>query len=327
MDSSPLQNRIRLTQLRLLVLIAETGSVVAAAQRMNLSQPAATKSLQLLESAVGHSLVHRGPTGSVLTPTGELICRRARLILAELRNIEDELGLFHAGSVGQVVVGALPVAVAALLPRALQALANDYPGITVRIVEGTSDALFPRLKEGRLDLLVGRFWPGEEPELLNETLFDSRFALVARSGHPLSSRRRLQLADTMAVPWILPPPGAHSRGALEAMFLQASLKPPPHGVETSSYLIIRALLVKTDMVCPLPIETPQEDVSRGLLQLLPIGLDVRLPPVGIVRNAQRETSPATDTVIKYLRGAALEGSSQGSDSANPRPKPRRSPQR
>lgn len=311
MDSSPLQNRIRLTQLRLLVLIAETGSVGAAAEKLNVSQPAATKSLHQLESAVGSQLVQRRPTGSVLTPTGELICRRARLMLAELRHIEDELGLFHAGSVGQVIVGALPVAVSDLMPRALQALARDYPGITVRIVEGTSDALFPRLKEGHLDVLVGRFWPGAEPELLNEILFESRFGLVARAGHPLSSRRRLKLADTMAVPWIMPPPGAHSRGALEAMFMQVNLQPPAHRVETSSYLIIRSLLVATDMVCPLPVETPQDEVARGLLQWLPLDLDVRLPPVGIVRSAQRATSPAVDTLLKYLRSAAREGNEPG----------------
>lgn len=311
MDSSPFQNRIRLSQLRLLVLIAESGSVVSAAQRLNISQPAATKSLKQLEAAVGNALVQRGPTGSVLTPTGALVCRRARMILAELRHVEDELGLFHAGGAGQVVVGALPVAVAALLPRALQTLSRDYPGITVRIVEGTSDALFPRLKEGQLDVLVGRFWPGEEPALLNETLFDSRFALVARAQHPLASRRRLVLADAMAVPWILPPPGAHSRSALEAMFLQANLKPPPHGVETSSYLIIRALLAATDMVCPLPIETPREDVAHGLLHLLPLTLDVRLPPVGIVRSAQRAPSPATETLLKYLRAAALDDDVRG----------------
>jgi DNA-binding transcriptional LysR family regulator len=308
MDSSPLQNRIRLSQLRLLVSIAETGSIVAAAERHNVSQPAATKSLRQLESAAGNALVQRGPTGSVLTPTGELVCRRARLVLAELRHIEDELGLFHAGMVGQVVVGALPVAVAALLPRALQALARDYPRITVRIVEGTSDALFPRLKEGHLDVLVGRFWPGEEPELVNEVLFDSGFALIARAGHPLASKPRLKLSDTMALPWIVPPPGSHSRGALDAMFPQANLKPPLHGVETSSYLIIRALLVATDMVCPLPVETPEEDVARGLLTTLPLDLDVRLPPVGIVRSAQRGTSPATETFLGCLRAAARETS-------------------
>lgn len=308
MNSSPLQNRIRLNQLRLLVMIAESGSLVAAAERLSVSQPAASKSLKQLEAAVGSPLVQRGPSGSVLTPTGDLMCRRARLVLAELRHIEDELGHFHAGSVGQVVVGALPVAVAALLPRALQALARDYPGITVRIVEGTSDTLFPRLKDGQLDVLVGRFWPGEEPQLVNETLFNSRFVLVARADHPLAKRRRLQLADTMKLSWILPPPGAHSRGALEAMFLQANLKPPPHGVETSSYLIIRALLAATDMACPLPIETPEEDVARGLLTLLPLDLDVRLPPVGIVRSAYRVASPATATFLACLRAAARETS-------------------
>lgn len=306
MHSSPLQNRIRLTQLRLLVAVAETGSLVAAAQRLAISQPAATKSLHLLESALGMTLVQRGPNGSVLTPTGALICRRARLVLAELRHIEEELGLFHAGSVGQVVVGALPVAVPTLLPRALQSITRDFPRITVRIVEGTSDALFPRLKEGQLDLLVGRFWPGAEPELVNEVLFDSRFAAVVRAGHPLLSRRRLGLADAMGVPWILPPPGSHSRSALEAMFLHANLQQPVQTLETSSYLIIRALLAETDMVCPLPVETTQEDVARGLLQQLPFALDVRLPPVGIVRNAQRTMSPAADTFQAYLREAARD---------------------
>lgn len=302
--SSPFQNRLRLSQLRLLVGVAETGSLVSAAERLHVSQPAATKSLKLLEATVGSALVQRGSTGSVLTPTGALLCRRARLVLAELGSIEEELGLFNQGSVGQVVVGALPVAVATLLPRTLLTMARDFPRITLRIIEGTSDALFPRLKEGRLDLLVGRFWPGEEPDLVNEALFDSRFVLLARAGHPLSAARRLTLTDTMQTPWILPPPGAHSRGALEAMFLQANLQPPLHAVETSSFQIIRAVLAATDMVCPLPVETCDEDVSRGLMSVLPLELDVRLPPVGIVRSAQREVSPAAKTFLTHIRAVA-----------------------
>jgi len=305
--SSPLQNRLRLSQLRLLVHIAETGSLQAASQRLHLSQPAATKSLKQLELAVGSPLVQRGTTGSVLTATGELLCRRARFILAELRSVEDELGLFRAGSAGQVVIGALQVAAPALLPKTLQHIAQDYPRITVRVIEGTSDTLFPRLKEGGLDLLVGRFWPQEEPDFINEILFDSRFALAARAQHPLGSRSPLRLEDTMASPWILPPPGAHTRTALEAMFIEASLKPPQHSVETSSYLIIRSLLMSTDMLCPLPIETLQADVSLGLLRTLPVALDLRLPPVGFVRSVRHEPSPALETFVACLRAAAHDG--------------------
>jgi DNA-binding transcriptional LysR family regulator len=304
MSSSPLQNRIRLSQLRLLAAIAETGSLIGAAERLHVTQPAATKSLKLLEAAVGTTLVERSATGSVLTATGLLMCRRARLVLAELRHIEDELGLYQGGSVGQVVVGALPVAVASLVPRTLQTLAREFPGITVRVVEGSSDAMYPRLKRGELDLLVGRFWPAEEPDLLNEALFDSRFALVVRAAHPLVGRAGLRLEDTMAATWILPPPGAHSRAAIEALLAQADAPPPRHGVETSSYLIVRALLLETDMLAPLPVEATAEDVARGLLAVLPVPLDVRLPPVGVVRSAQREASPAALTFLSFLRAAA-----------------------
>ena len=301
MEASPIQHRLKLSQLRLLVHVADTGSLLAAAERMHITQPAATKALKQLEADLGSPLVMRSSTGSVLTPLGELLCKRARLILSELRSVEEELGLFHAGQAGQITVGALPVAAPTLLPMALQALYRDHPRITVRVVEGSSDVLFPGLKEGQLDLLVGRFWSVEEPDLFNEILFESRFAVAVRPGHPLLSRRRLQLADTLELPWILPAPGVHTRSAIEEMFRHHGLAMPPHPVETTSYLVTRALVMSTDMVCPLPIEMLRGDLDLGAIKLLPLKLDIRLPPVGIVRNVRRGMSAAVETFLPYLR--------------------------
>jgi molybdate transport repressor ModE-like protein len=303
---SPVMSRIRLAQLRLLIGIAETGSLLAAAKRVHISQPAATKSLRQLEETLEEPLVLRTASGSVLAPSGEMVCRRARVILAELQHIEEEIGSFHVGNVGQVVIGTLAVAASQLVPRTLAVLSSDFPGITVRVVEGTSATLYSELRQGKLDMVVGRSWPGEDPSLLTETLFNSGFALAARYGHPLATgrRKKLQLRDTAKSRWILPPSNAYSRSALEMMFKQAGLQLPSHCVETSSYVVIRALLLATDMVCLLPVESLAEDFARKILSRLPVQVDLPLPAISVARSAERELTPPARTLLKYLRVCA-----------------------
>lgn len=176
------------------------------------------------------------------------------------------------------------------------------PRIAVRVVEGSSDSLFrEQLEAGHLDMLVGRFWPGEDAELQTEVLYESGFRLGVRADHSLAGKRRLQLSERMDSPWILPPPRTHTRSALEDMFRLAGRGMPPHSVETTSFLVIRSLLLRTDMICPVPVEVLHGDVQLGLTRFLPLKLDMKVPPVCVVRHARRTPSPAAETVIEQLR--------------------------
>jgi molybdate transport repressor ModE-like protein len=296
-----LQRRIRLTQLRLLVAISEHGSLARAALNLHVTQPAATKTLRQLEEAVGEQLVSRSSGGSLLTPTGEILCKRARLILAELMDAEHELGLWHSGGAGHVVIGALPVAAPMLIPQALKALAVMAPRITVEVIEGPYDSMFRELVAGKIDMLVGRAWPGEETGVMTDVMYDSTFRLNVRAGHPLSQRKRLTLKDTTAYPWILPPPSAHTRGAIEDMLRHAGLALPTHPVETTSYLVIRSMLMDSDMIAALPTEVMDAEQKQGLIVSLPLRLDLRLPPIGIVRLSKRTPSPTVLAVIEQIK--------------------------
>ncbi|MEZ5644145.1 MAG: LysR substrate-binding domain-containing protein [Burkholderiaceae bacterium] len=301
MTHSSLLHGLRLNQLRLLVGIAETGSVLGAAEAQHISQPAATKALRQLEAAVGHVLVSRGSAGSVLTDTGVLLCNRARVVLAELRDAEDELGLWHSGGAGTVTIGALMVAAPRLLPEALARLAVRAPLVTTRIYEGSSETLFRDLKAGGLDLLVGRFWPGEDPDLHVEPLYESSFHLIARAGHPQARKRRLHLANLHGAIWIMPPTGTHTRTALEDLFRLVGVAMPRPLVETTSFLITRSLLLNTDAVTAVPMEVFQDETASGVLTRLPLDLGLRLPPVSVVRHAKRTLTPAASVVVEQLR--------------------------
>ncbi|OZI62757.1 MULTISPECIES: LysR family transcriptional regulator [Bordetella] len=301
MSTSPLHHRIRLSQLRLLVALSDTGSLQRAAEAIHVTQPAATKALQQLEQGSGEVLVQRSGMGSVLTPQGEILCRRARLVLAELQDAEEELGLWHSGAAGHITIGTLPVSTPHLVPLALSQLLQAAPRITTTVLEGNSDAMFRDLKAGGIDLLVGRFYAGQDKELRTEALYESVFRLGVRTGHPLTTLSHPGWSDVLAYPWILPPTGVRTRPALEDMFRRALVGTPKTPVESTSYLVMRSLMFNSDIVCPMPVEVFQDDVKLGLTQLLPFALDLTLPPISVVWLGKRLPTPAARAFIEQLR--------------------------
>lgn len=308
MSTAPLQNRIRLAQLRLLVAIAETGSLQRAAQVLHITQPAATKSLRLMEEAAGDVLVQRGGSGSLLTPVGEILCKRARLVMSELRDAEEEMSLWHTGGAGHVTIGALPVATPSLVPEALTLLREVAPRITTTVIEGSSDAMYRDLRTGAVDLVVGRFYSGQDPDFSTTTLYESTFRLGVRAAHPLAARRKLSWEEVLVYPWILPPAEVRTRPALDDMFRRARVGAPEVPVETTSYLVMRSVMFHSDAICPMPVEVFQDDVKLGLARLLAFRLDLKLPPIGVVWLAKRAPSPAARSFVEQLQVVSRRGS-------------------
>ena len=129
-------NRIKLSQLRALVAIADTGTFSDAAADLALSQSAVSHAIATLEDELGVSLLSRGRQGAVLTPVGQQITTEATTMLSHLKNIgrkaQDAKGL-QAGLVR--VVGFRSVATH-VLPVVIEEFRRLYPGISVSIGEG-----------------------------------------------------------------------------------------------------------------------------------------------------------------------------------------------
>ncbi|WP_121970739.1 LysR family transcriptional regulator [Leptolyngbya sp. BC1307] len=130
-------NRIKLSQLRALVAIAQTGTFSDAASQLELSQSAVSHAIATLEEELGVSLLSRGRQGAVLTPVGQEITNEAAKMLALLKTIgrkaQDAKGL-QAGLVR--VVGFRSVATH-VLPAVIERFRQQYPGISVSIGEGS----------------------------------------------------------------------------------------------------------------------------------------------------------------------------------------------
>lgn len=304
-SSRDLASRISLRQLRVIAAIGDHGSIRLAAQSLNITQPTATKALKEAEQALGASLFTRTNRGVLPTAIGEAVCRRARLVLAELRQAAEEVCDLKEGLGGRVSVGSLLAASARLLPEAIARLRRARPGVSVHVVEGTNDVLMPALRIGQLDLVVGRLSEfRERTALRQEILYDEITCLAVRPGHPILGRPALTLKDTLEWDFILPRPETTLRRQLEKAFHDEGLEPPAARIESVSVLTNRHLAMETDAISVWPHQVVRRDLLDGLLVRLPLQLWQASGPVGVSLRATGPTSPAAVAMLDELRAVA-----------------------
>ncbi|ATE55810.1 LysR family transcriptional regulator [Actinosynnema pretiosum] len=143
-----------LTRLRVLVAIADEGSVTAAAEALHYAQPSVSHHLAKLEAETGVALVRRVGRGVRLTEAGELLVDRAREILGRVEAVRAELSA-HAGlRAGRVRLAAFPSALATLVPHAAAQLAADHPGVELALTEAEPERALTALRHGEVDLAL-----------------------------------------------------------------------------------------------------------------------------------------------------------------------------
>ena len=139
---------MKLDQLQHMVAIVEHGSLRAAARRLQLAQPALTRSIRALEKDLGAALFLRETTGMVLTTMGRRFHLRASAIVHEARRARDEIAQHHGDAAGTVVAALSIMPHVGMLPYALGAFRERYPQVRLQLVEGLFPDVESALREG-----------------------------------------------------------------------------------------------------------------------------------------------------------------------------------
>jgi DNA-binding transcriptional LysR family regulator len=302
-----LETHLSLRHLILLDAIAREGTLLAASQSVGLTQSAVTKALQEAEATIGTQLFDRTNRGVRATQAGEVLIAHARLVLTQLRHAGQELEDLRSGSGGRVAVGVLVSAAVSILPTAIAAVRKQRPKLAVKVIEGTNDVLMPLLRAGELDLVIGRlpaFSSGSG--IAEEMLCEDYAQIVVRSGHPLLNQSGLTLADLTDQPWILPRLETSLRRQIDEGFRQEGLPAPANIVESVSILTNRALVLRSDYLAVWPVQLTRFEADLGLVQALDIPLPTTHRPIGISTRRDARLSPAAETLITALRGAATD---------------------
>jgi LysR family hydrogen peroxide-inducible transcriptional activator len=187
---------VSLRQLRYLESLAKTRHFGHAAQACAVSQPALSMQIKELEDELRVSLVERRKSGIELTEQGEEIARRARSILASVRDLLDYAKHQEGVLSGVLKLGAIPSIAPYLLPAALPELQRRFPALHLQLRETVTSNLVRELVTGDLDLILVAL-PIEDPEVDSFHLFDDRFILATRATKR-NQRLRHANADMLA---------------------------------------------------------------------------------------------------------------------------------
>jgi LysR family pca operon transcriptional activator len=281
--------RLKLRHLQCLVMVAQERNLVRAARALSLTQPAVSKTIAELEEIVGRRLLVRRRRGVELTPAAEVLLRHG---VAALRSLREGLGLAMdqpEGDQVQVAVGALPNMAGSLLPEAVAALQAAHPALHVRVASGTNAQLMTQLRQGEIDMVLGRLAQASSmADLAFEQLYAEPLLMVARPGHPLAARRRPLLDALANHPLVLPVQGTLIRHTADAFLIASGMALPKQVVEATDTSFVVGLLLRSDAVWFAPQGAVEGFLARRDLARLAYDTAGTEGPVGITvrRNAE-----------------------------------------
>lgn len=204
-----------LKDLELFVATAETGSIAKAADRCHTVASAISKRLSDLEDAFKASLFTRGSKGVTLTPAGHALLVRARGVLSQASQLEDEMREFSAGIRGRVRVFANISAIVEFLPTVLAEFLARHKEIHVHLEEHVSSVVAQAVTDGIADLgIVSDVSSFEGLQLL--PFRRDELVLVMPPQHPLAARKSLKFSRVLEYDFI----GLHGNSALHYLLLR-----------------------------------------------------------------------------------------------------------
>jgi len=268
------RDKVRNAHLRDLIAVVETGSVRSAARKLGLAQAAVSKNLTALEKAVGVPLLVRSVRGVEPTEFGRVVLRRARIVDAELRHLQEEIERFNGERQNLITVGLSATAEAMLLSEALVRFRESMPDTLISVVGGRSSSTIAALREARIDFAVGPL-PTDQSftDLQAEQLCSSDLGIFVRADHPAADAR--DLASLVPYGWLYSVRKS-SEPAIVSMMRQRGLPDPTLVLHCESPSALIGLLLQNEYVTLNSVAAMEPLRQRGLLKRVPIDLD--LPP-------------------------------------------------
>jgi DNA-binding transcriptional LysR family regulator len=289
-----------------IVALAEEGSFNAAAQRVHLSQPAFSRSIQAAETELDMQLFVRGGKRVHCTPAGSFVVERLRALLQASNNLHREVGMFRDGMVGDLHFGMGTFLAVAFLPPLLADMRHRYPAVRLRAVVQHPFELMDALRRHELEfVLIDRRFVPADLEVAPLAPLPAHY--YVRPGHPLLARKTVRMADIpqygLATSRIPRP----VQEALRRAMGLADHEEVPLAVQCDDASALKAVTLATDAIMPATTLLLEQELATGALRRLPVQdlpESIESQPA-IVTEPGRTLSPAGTYAAQFVRGTAL----------------------
>jgi len=285
-------------QLEAVLALAEYGSFVAAAARLRLSQPALTRSIQRLESALGVRLFERSTRRVQITAAGREFAAVAERMLNDLGITVQSVREVAEERRGLVVMSSVMSVAGGLLSAIIACYRADRPGVEIHVREGVHAAVLEDVRSGVADFGIG--YVDELPDFaVGTALSRETFCVVMPARHRLAVRRSLSLSELRDEPMVGLPTDARTRRTIDAAAAISGV-PLRQAVVVSQFATLMALVGAGVGIAIVPKGATRGPLARGLrsVPLVEPRLSRRL---GLIALREREPTPAAAGFVALLR--------------------------
>jgi len=279
-----------LTKLRYVVAVAKAQSYSRAAEQLNVSQPALSRTIAAIETHYGVTIFERGRMGARPTLMGAQIIAEIEVLLRNADTLDYNLQLFGRGEVGRLSLGLGPHVASLLLPRLGRHVMTAKPRIKLRTVVRPPDILMQELINNQIDLFVSPDYHDEvPPEIEIQRLGSVSVSLVVRAAHPLAGKREITFSDIANWPF--------------ATTTDARWPGDPGLFICDSYYVMREVVLESDVIWLCARQFAEKDIDEGRMVVLSVP-DAPAPldptPVVVGRLRGRSYSRFESEVIEFF---------------------------
>ncbi|PUA79050.1 LysR family transcriptional regulator [Nocardioides currus] len=296
-----------LRALELLVEVARTGTVSAAADVLGITQQAASSRIRTMETMIGEPLLFRTRRGSSLTPTGDLVVQWAHRVLEEAAQLDAGIAALRSDRRGHLRIASSLTIAEHLLPGWLVAVRADQVRAGLEPTEFTMTAtnsarVVDMVSAGEVDL--GFVEGPDAPTGLHHRLVGrDELVVVVAPEHPWAqrSRRRVAASTLAGTPLVVREVGSGTRTVLERALVGLAVATPV--LELSSTAAVRAAVAAGAGPAVLGAHAVRDDLATGRLVAVTVhGLDLPRRLNAVWRDGtQPPAGPARELVARAVR--------------------------
>ena len=302
--SDRIGRRIKLSDLHILLAVAQSGSMAKAANELAVSHPVVSRSISELEHTLGVRLLDRNPHGVELTKYGHALLNRSHAAFDELRQGVKDIELLSDPTAGDVRIGSTAPLGASFVAAIIDRLLRRHPRMVFHIISEDANSLIRDLDERKLDLLILRKIGPFADRQSFEILYDNPYFVAAGTNNQWVRRRRIELAELIGQPWVLPPPDSRFGSLARQIFDVQGLPCPRASVLATALEMTINLLRANRYLAILPESVFNFPAKHPFITKLSVELPIVSGPIGILTLKNRVLGPAAKLFVDCARGLA-----------------------
>jgi len=300
--SDRIGRRLKLHDLHVLMMVVQAGSMRKAAERLNSTQPAISRSIADLERTLGVRLLDRSRQGVEPTEYGRVLLDCGLAVFDDLRRGVKNIEFLTDPTVGEIRVGGSEAMIAGLLPTVFGRLRRNYPGISIHVMPVVPiPQQYRELRERRVDMILGRIEPLIDEDIAADILYHERIVVVAGLQNRWARRRKIELSELSDEPWTIPHPETLTGSLVAGAFRASGMKFPPRGAAMGTVQLFCALLASGPFLGFFPGSMLQFGTNLPPLKVLPVNVPIPPWPVGIMTLKNRTLTPVAQLFIDCAR--------------------------